>query len=489
MLMQNFDIKGYDNNLQEYIDLIRSQNSRWNMIPSHYYTQFNVKRGLRNADGTGVLAGLTSIGEVHGYVIDEGTKSPVEGKLRYRGIDVEDIVAHCRAEKRFGFEETAFLLMFGFLPSEDLLEEFKKDLASYRILPSEFTEDMILKAPSKNIMNKLARSVLALYSYDDNPDDISIPNLLKQSLSLIARFPVLIANSYACKRHYFDNQSLILHNPVPEYSTAQNFLHLVRPDNKFTQLEAEILDLTLMLQAEHGGGNNSAFAVHVLSSTGTDTYSAIAAAVGSLKGPKHGGANDKMMSQMNELKANIKDWEDKDEIFEYLKKILRKEAGDGKGLIYGLGHAVYTISDPRAVILKERAAYLAEKTGHKKEFALYSAVEELGPVAFKEVKGVSKPICANIDFYSGFVYSMLGIPQELFTPIFAMARIVGWCAHRIEEITTGNRIIRPAYKSAVQRLSYTPIEQRKTPTMADIEATTVKNSERIKLTGAEESED
>jgi len=487
--MQNFNIDGFDGNLDEYIDLIRRQNSRWNMIPSYLYSQFGVKRGLRNADGTGVLAGLTSIGEVHGYVIDEGAKSPVEGKLRYRGIDVEDIVANCRAEKRFGFEEAAFLLMFGFLPTRELLEEFKKDLARYRQLPKEFTEDMILKAPSKNIMNKLARSVLALYSYDDNPDDISVPNLLKQSLSLIARFPVLIANSYACKRHYFDNQSLILHNPVPEYSTAQNFLHLIRPDNKFSALEAEILDLTLILQAEHGGGNNSAFAVHVLSSTGTDTYSAIAAAVGSLKGPKHGGANYKMMSQMNEIKANVENWEDRDEIYEYLKKILRKEAGDGKGLIYGLGHAVYTISDPRAVILKERAAYLAKQTGHEKEFALYSAIEELGPIAFKEIKGVEKPICANIDFYSGFVYQMLGIPQELFTPIFAMARIVGWCAHRIEEITTSNRIIRPAYKSAIKRLSYTPIDKRKMLTIEDIEASTVDNTERIKLTGAEETVD
>ena len=473
--MEGFNFKDPNINIEEYIRLIRSQNSRWNMIPAQYYTKYNVKRGLRNPDGTGVLAGLTSIGEVHGYVIDEGSKVPVEGKLRYRGIDIEDIVAHCRAEKRFGFEEVAFLIMFGFLPSEKLLSGFKYGLSKYRVLPPEFTEDMILKAPSKNIMNKLARSVMALYSYDDNPDDISVPNLLKQSLSLIARFPVLIANSYACKRHYFDNKSLILHNSNPEYSTAQNFLHLIRPDNKFTELEAEILDLTLMLQAEHGGGNNSAFTVRVLSSTGTDTYSAIAAAVGSLKGPKHGGANDKMMSQMNEIKANITDWSDKDQIYEYLKKILLKEAGDGKGLIYGLGHAVYTVSDPRAVILKERAGYLAEVTGNTEEFNLYCAIEELAPIAFKEIKGVDKPMCANIDFYSGFVYQMLGIPQELFTPIFAMARIVGWCAHRIEEIMTSSKIIRPAYKSAIKRLKYTPIDERKTPTKADIEESAVKD--------------
>lgn len=487
--MQDFNINGFNHNLEQYIDLVRSQNSRWNLIPSHYYTQYNVKRGLRNADGTGVLAGLTSIGEVHGYVIDEGSKSPIEGTLRYRGIDIEDIVENCRAEKRFGFEEVAFLLMFGFLPSQDILDTFKATLAGYRNLPSEFTEDMILKAPSKNIMNKLARSVLALYSYDNNPDDVSLSNLLKQSLSLIARFPVLIANSYACKRHYYDDQSLVLHNSVPGYSTAQNFLHLIRPDNKFTELEAEILDLTLMLQAEHGGGNNSAFTVHVLSSTGTDTYSAIAAAVGSLKGPKHGGANDKMMSQMKEIKANINDWESKEEIYEYLKKIIRKEAGDGKGLIYGIGHAVYTLSDPRAVILRERAGTLAKRTGNEKEFFLYTAIEELAPIAFKEVKGIEKCMCANVDFYSGFVYQMLGIPQELFTPIFAMSRIVGWCAHRIEEATTENRIIRPAYKSAVKRLKYTPIGERKTPTLEDIEDSTIVEDASINLTGAEEITD
>ncbi len=461
--------------MEHFIELMKSQNSRWNVIPSQYYDKYNVKRGLRNSDGTGVIAGLTSIGEVHGYVIDEGSKVPVEGKLRYRGIDIEDIVANCRAEKRYGFEEVAFLLLFGFLPGRDLLDHFKQSLAHYRVLPPEFTEDMILKAPSKNIMNKLARSVLALYSYDDNPDDISLANLLRQSLMLIARFPVLIANSYACKRHYFDNQSLILHNPVPEYSTAENFLHMIRPDNQFTPLEAEILDLTLMLQAEHGGGNNSAFTAHVLSSTGTDTYSTIAAAVGSLKGPKHGGANDKMMSQMNEIKNNVENWDDKDEVYNYLKKIMLKEAGDGKGLIYGLGHAVYTISDPRAVILKERAAYLAKETGHSKEFELYASIEELAPIVFKDVKGVDRPICANVDFYSGFVYQMLGISQELFTPIFAMARIVGWCAHRIEEITTSNRIIRPAYKSAVKRLEYTPIDKRITPTPEEIMNTAVED--------------
>ena len=458
--MPNFDKDKSKINIDRYIDLIRSQNSTWNKIPAHYYSEYNVKRGLRNSDGTGVLAGLTSIGEVHGYVIDEGNKSPVEGKLRYRGIDIEDIVAHCMAEHRYGFEEVTFLLLFGFLPTRELLDTFTSQLADMRNLPFEFTEDMILKAPGKNVMNKLGRAVLALYSYDDNPDDISIPNLIRQSLELIARFPVLIANSYACKRHYFDNQSLVIHNPNPKLSTAENFLYMIRDDNQYTELEAQILDLAMMLQAEHGGGNNSAFAVHVLSSTGTDTYSVIAAAVGSLKGPKHGGANDKMMSQMNEIKENVKNWEDEGEVLEYLKKILRKEAGDGKGLIYGMGHAVYTLSDPRAVILKERAEYLAEETGNSKEFALYDLVERLAPVAFRELKGTDKPICANVDFYSGFVYQMLKIPQELFTPIFAMSRIVGWCAHRMEEIMTSNKIIRPAYRSVVKRMPYVSIDDR-----------------------------
>lgn len=454
-----------EKHFDQYIDLFQAQNQSWNKIPPHYFTDYNVKRGLRNADGTGVLAGLTAIGEVHGYIMDEGTKTPVEGKLRYRGIDVEDIVAHSRAEGRFGFEETAFLLLFGFLPSQELLDVFTKVIAYKRNLPNEFTEDMIFKAPSKNIMNKLARCVLALYSYDDNPDDISLHNLLNQSLDLIARFPVLVANAYACKKHFFDRKSLVLHNPNPELSVAENFLYMIRPDNHFTPLEAEILDLSMILQAEHGGGNNSAFTVRVLSSTGTDTYSAIAASVGSLKGPKHGGANDKMLSQMNEIKANVEDWTDEEEVLEYLKKILRKEAGDGKGLIYGMGHAVYTISDPREIILKERAEYLASTTGHEKEFKLYDLVERLTPIAFREVKGIEKTMCANVDFYSGFVYQMMHIPQELFTPIFAMSRIVGWCTHRIEEITTTNKIIRPAYKSMVQRQKYTPIAERVTPTM------------------------
>lgn len=454
------DTQRFHDAICSYTKLVQEQNANCNAIPNHYYSDYKVKRGLRNADGTGVLAGLTTIGEVHGYIMDEGNKVPVEGKLRYRGIDVEDIVANCQKEHRFGFEETIFLLLFGFLPDRKTLEEFSDILASRRQLPDGFTEDIIFKAPSNNIMNKLARGVLTLYSYDENPDDISVENLFRQSLDLIARFPVLIANAYSCKRHYFDGESLVLHNPRMKGSIAENFLSMVRPNKKFTQLEAEILDLSLILQAEHGGGNNSAFAVRVLSSTGTDTYSTIAAAVGSLKGPKHGGANAKMLAQMEEIKANVKDWTDATEVLEYLKKILRKEAGDGKGLIYGMGHAVYTVSDPRTGILKEKAKELSEVTGCQAEFELYDLVQRLAPQAFFEEKGSGKEICANVDFYSGFVYQMMGLPQDLYTPLFAMSRIVGWCAHRMEEVMTSNRIIRPAYKTITKRLPYIPIEER-----------------------------
>lgn len=449
-----------DERIRAYIELIHRQNSVWNTIPDHYYSDYNVKRGLRNADGTGVLAGLTTIGEVHGYVMDEGNKVAVPGKLRYRGIDMEDIIENCQKEKRFGFEETAFLLLFGFLPDQKTLDRFSTVLSECRELPYEFTEDMIFKAPSKNIMNKLARSVLALYSYDDNPDDISVANLLRQSFELIARFPVLVANAYSCKRHYFDGESLVLHNPNKNLSAAENFLYMIRPNNEYTELEAQALDMSLIMQAEHGGGNNSAYTVHVLSSTGTDTYSAISAAVGSLKGPKHGGANAKMMAQMKEIKENVSNWKDETEVMNYLKKILRKEAGDGKGLIYGMGHAVYTISDPRTAVLKKKAEELASVTGYEAEFELYDLVQRLAPKAFAEEKKLDKEICANVDFYSGFVYQMMGLPEELYTPLFAMARIVGWSAHRIEEVMTSNRIIRPAFKTIAKRKEYTPINMR-----------------------------
>jgi len=447
--------------IDNYFDLIRDQNEMWNNIPPEYYSRYSVKRGLRNPDGTGVLAGLTAIGEVHGYIIDEGAVKPIEGRLRYRGIDIEDLVEGAKSAGGFGFEETIYLLMFGLLPSKKELSDFKETLASTMKLPPEFTEDMILRAPSSNIMNSLARSVLALYSYDDNPDDLSLPNLLRQSLLLIARFPILIAHAYAASAHYFEKKSLILHTPDPKLSFAENFLHMIRPDNKFTELEAEVLDLALMLHAEHGGGNNSAFALRVVTSSDTDTYSAIASAIGALKGPKHGGANDAMLNQMREIKAKVANWEDKDEIRAYLSKIMRKEAGDGKGLIYGMGHPVYTISDPRTAMLKEKAKQLSDTFGFEKEFALHDAVETLAPEVFREFKGNNALICPNVDFYSGFVYEMMGIPQALYTPLFAMSRIAGWCAHRIEEVTTGGRIIRPAYKSIVNKTSYTPIDERK----------------------------
>ena len=449
-------------NFSKYIDAVLEQHKSFSHIPSHYYSDYNVKRGLRNADGTGVLAGLTAVGEVHGYVLDEGTKAPIEGKLRYRGISIEDIVENCEKEDRFGFEEVIFLLLFGELPTREQLASFSKALANNRALPENFAEDMILKAPSNNIMNKLARSVLALYSYDsdNNPDDISIGNLLRQSLELIAQFPSLVAYAYAAKKHYYDGTSLGLHNPNPELSIAENFFYMTRANHRYTTTEARALDRALMLHAEHGGGNNSAFAIRVLSSSNTDTYSAVAAAIGSLKGPKHGGANEKTLKQMVEIENNLKDWEDEKAIYDYLCKIVRKEAGDGSGLIYGIGHAIYTLSDPRAVILKESARELAEEMGREKEFKLYESIERIAPQVFKDEKGIDFPMPANVDFYSGFIYQMLNIPEELYTPIFAMSRIVGWCAHRIEEVMTGGKIIRPAYKNIMKRREYTPIDER-----------------------------
>ena len=449
-------------NFSKYIDAVLEQHKSFSHIPSHYYSDYNVKRGLRNADGTGVLAGLTAVGEVHGYVLDEGTKAPIEGKLRYRGISIEDIVENCEKEDRFGFEEVIFLLLFGELPTREQLASFSKALANNRTLPENFAEDMILKAPSNNIMNKLARSVLALYSYDsdNNPDDISIGNLLRQSLELIAQFPSLVAYAYAAKKHYYDGTSLVLHNPNPELSIAENFFYMTRANHRYTTTEARALDRALMLHAEHGGGNNSAFAIRVLSSSNTDTYSAVAAAIGSLKGPKHGGANEKTLKQMVEIENNLKDWEDEKAIYDYLCKIVRKEAGDGSGLIYGIGHAIYTLSDPRAVILKESARELAEEMGREKEFKLYESIERIAPQVFKDEKGIDFPMPANVDFYSGFIYQMLNIPEELYTPIFAMSRIVGWCAHRIEEVMTGGKIIRPAYKNIMKRREYTPIDER-----------------------------
>ncbi len=444
------------NTTKDYLATLNGNDS----IDIDLYSQYNVKRGLRNADGTGVLVGLTRIGDVHGYIIDEGEKVPVDGKLYYRGIDVAEIAAAAAREKRFCFEETIYLLMFGQLPTKEQLEEFSALIGKSRTLPQNFAEDAIMRAPSRDIMNKLGRSVLTLYSYDDNPEDLSPENVLRQCLELIARFPTIVAYSYMAKKHYYDHESLILHFPESSDSCAETMLSLIRPDQHYTRLEAEILDLALVLHAEHGGGNNSTFAVHLVSSADTDTFSAIGAAIGSLKGFKHGGANIKVMGMMDEIKRNVPDWENEAALADFLAEILRGERFDGSGLIYGLGHAIYTKSDPRTILLRDKAAELAADKGLDMEFELYRRIERIAPEVFQKVKGTNREICANVDFYSGFVYKMLGIPFDLFTPIFAVSRIAGWCAHRMEEIISGGKIIRPAYKCVQRRLSYTEIDKR-----------------------------
>ena len=455
------ETKGILNSADEsYINQLCSMAAESNSFDPSLYDEYGVKRGLRNKDGTGVLVGLTQIGDVHGYILDEGVKTPVAGRLSYRGINVEDIVRTCHTEGRFGFEEISFLLLFGKLPKRDELDRFITLLGKERRLPDGFIEDMILKAPSSNIMNKLARCVLASYSYDDNPDDNSVNNLLTRCISLIARFPAFVAYAYQAKSHYYNNQSLYIHIPREEQHTAESFLYMIRPDRSYTRLEAETLDLSLILHAEHGGGNNSAFATRVVTSSGTDTYSAIAAGVGSLKGPRHGGANLKVMEMIEDIKANVSNWKDEGQLRDYLVKILNREAFDRSGLIYGMGHAIYTLSDPRAVLLKEKARELANVNGMEDEFRLYSSIERLTPELFAEIRGNGKAMCANVDLYSGLVYKMLNIPMDLYTPIFAIARISGWCAHRIEEIFSGGRIIRPAYRSLANRTKYIPIDER-----------------------------
>ena len=444
----------------DFIKSLCGEFEKHNRIDPAYYEKWDVKRGLRNADGTGVLAGITQIGNVLGYYVQDGERFPMEGKLIYRGIDLNDLVDGFMSENRFGFEETAYLLLFGALPTREQLTLFQRALSVHQPLPPMFTEDMILRAPSADVMNKLARSVLSLYSYDDAPEDRSLESELGKAIALIARLPTIAAHAYAAKRHYYDNESLYLHRPQEGLGVAENFLYSVRHDNQFTQEEARLLDLCLVLHAEHGGGNNSAFACRVLSSSGTDIYSAIAAAIGSLKGPRHGGANKKVMEMFGYIEDGVKDWRDEDEIRAYLSRILRKEAGDGSGLIYGMGHAIYTLSDPRAVILKSKAAALAREKGYDKKLALYQLVEKLSPQAFQRVTGNPKVISANVDFYSGLIYEMLGIPEDLYTPMFAVSRIAGWCAHRIEELTTGGRIMRPAYRALPVAQQYVPLDQR-----------------------------
>lgn len=430
-------------------------------IKTDLYTEYDVKRGLRNSNGTGVLVGLTKIGEVIGYDVDDmGHKVPREGKLYYRGYSIEDLVSNCVKEDRFGFEEITYLLMFGELPSENELKAFKTFVARNRELPLGFPRDMILTTPSSNIMNKISRSVLALYTYDDNPDDISLENVIRQSIQLIGYFPALIAYAYQAKRSYYDNESLVLHNPLPELSTSENILRMLRPSGEYTDLEAKLLDLTLILHMEHGGGNNSSFTTHLISSSGTDTYAAISAAIGSLKGPRHGGANIKVIHMLKDLKANVEDYTDHDQVDAYLRRVLRKEANDGSGLIYGMGHAIYTLSDPRAQVLKKMARDLAKGNDFMETFELCEYIEKRTPELFAEVHGGNKAMCANVDLYSGFVYTALGIPEEVATPLFALARLSGWCAHRIEELAQGSKLMRPAYKSVMEPRPYLKLEDR-----------------------------
>lgn len=424
------------------------------------YSKYDVKRGLRDINGKGVLAGLTKIAEVKSYTIDDGDMIPCEGKLYYRGINIEDIVKGFINDNRFGFEEVTYLLLFGELPTKQELKEFNDDLVFYRDLPTSFTRDIIMRAPSRNIMNSLARSVLTLYTYDDTADSTDIEIVTRQSLQMIARFPRLAVYSYQALTHYFEEQSLFIHAPNPELSTAENILYMLRPDHTFTELEAQVLDIALVVHADHGGGNNSSFTTRVVTSSGTDTYSTIASALGSLKGPRHGGANIKAAEMFEDLMENVSDWNSDEEISDYLNNILDKKAFDNSGLIYGMGHAVYSISDPRAKIFKGYVEKLASEKGMEKEFELYTRVERLAPEIINAKRKTYKAISANIDFYSGFVYKMLGLPKELYTPFFAISRVSGWCAHRIEELVSNGKIIRPAYKNVIKHSEYTELKDR-----------------------------
>jgi len=434
---------------------------RNNTISRDDFKKYDIKHGLRNSNGTGVLVGITGICNVHGYSMKNGEKIPEEGRLYYRGIEISDIVNN--AERHSGsrlFEETMFLLLFGQLPSLEELESFNAMLDEYRNLPSGYTENMILKIPSRDIMNKLQRSILTLYSHDERPDDLDMNNLVHQCIRLIARFPTIISYGYQAKRHYYDNESLFIHPPQNNLGTAENILYMIRGDNKYSETEAATLDLALVLHADHGGGNNSAFATHVVSSSGTDTYSAISTAVGCLKGPKHGGANIRVREMMLDINAHVSNIENEDEVRAYLKKIIQKEAYDGTGLIYGLGHAVYTKSDPRSIILKEKAKELANEKGKMNLFNLYDIVERNGVELLKESKGAHLDICSNVDLFSGLVYQLLDIPPELYTPLFAVARIAGWCAHRIEQVMSDNKIIRPAYICVSEQQRYKKFSER-----------------------------
>lgn len=431
------------------------------IIDTELFTKYDVKRGLRDLNGKGVLAGLTHISDVRATEIIDGVPHPAHGQLFYRGYNVKDLVNGFTRDGRFGFEEVTYLLLFAKLPTEEELENFKQILAGYRSLPTSFVRDIIMKAPSSDMMNTLARSVLTLYSYDDRADDVSLPNVLRQCLQLISLFPMLSIYGYQAYKHYHDGQSLFIHKPDLTLSTAENILHILRPDSKYTPLEAKLLDIALVLHMEHGGGNNSSFTTHVVTSSLTDTYSVIAAAIGSLKGPRHGGANIKVVQMFEDMKKEVKDWTDEEEVSEYLRKLLHKEAFDHAGLIYGVGHAIYSKSDPRAVIFKSFVEKLSEEKGLHKEFALYSLVEKLAPQIIAKERQMYKGVSINVDFYSGFVYHMLGLPLELYTPIFAIARISGWSAHRMEELANNGKIIRPAYKPIGNDQEYIDMYSRK----------------------------
>lgn len=432
-----------------------------NFIDPEISEKLGVKRGLRNADGTGVLAGLTNICDVIGYQRDENNNIiPIDGKLIYRGIDLNDIVNEAITQDRFLFEEVAWLLLFGSLPNKETLDNFRRILETHRELPDGFAETQIMAAPSPNLMNKMARSVLAMYSYDEEAENTSLENVIKQSINLIAEMPSMMVYAYQTKKHAYDHESLYFHYPKPGLSTAENILAMYRLDQNYTREEARLLDLCMVVHADHGGGNNSAFTTRVLSSTGTDTYSAIASAILSLKGPKHGGANLMVMKQLDEILANVKDVHSDEEMKDYLTKIINKEAGDHSGLIYGIGHAVYTKSDPRAQILKKHSKDLAYEKGMQREYDCLCQIEKLAPVVFKELKSSTKNVCANVDLFSGLVYRILGISEELFTPIFAISRVAGWCAHRMEEVEFANRIIRPAYKYVGDEKQYISLDKR-----------------------------
>lgn len=425
------------------------------------YSKYDVKRGLRDINGKGVLTGLTEIGEIHAYdTLPDGSSKPCDGKLYYHGYNVEDLIHGFIKDKRFGFEEVTYLLMFGELPTKTQLDIFTRTLAELRTIPPSFVRDIIMQAPSRDMMNALSRSVLTLYAYDDKADDISLPNVLRQCLQLIAQFPLLAVYGYQAFRYYHENDSFIVHAPKPELSTAENILHMLRRDSQYTELEAKILDMALILHAEHGGGNNSTFTTHVVTSSGTDTYSTVAASLGALKGPKHGGANIKVTQMFEDMKKKVRKWDDDKEIEQYLSDLLNKKAFDKSGLIYGMGHAVYSLSDPRANVFKSFVENLSREKGREAEFDLYSRVERLAPQVIAQERKMYKGVSANVDFYSGFVYSMLDLPMELYTPMFAVARIAGWSAHRIEELVNPGKIIRPSYKAVAEHKEYVPIDER-----------------------------